>query len=124
MFLSLLDFAFLVCDFHQPEEDRTVFHSLYYKLCMLWPSLHKLGSRDLQKHFCLTLSSAKCKCTCMNTIPTPAGCMVFQWSVKPHLYFTSLFLVINVLLFLNILRCGLRSSVQSPGMTRTTKSSA
>ena len=49
-FLTLVDFAFLVCDLHELGEGRTVSHSFVYKqLWKLWPSLHKLGSKHLQK---------------------------------------------------------------------------
>ena len=75
---TLLDFAFLVCDFVQLAVGRTVYHSFTYKLCTLLPSLHKLQPRDLQKHPCFTLDSAPCMYTHMSTIPTPASCMVFQ----------------------------------------------
>ena len=73
---TLLDFAFLVNDFHQLGEGRKVFHSLTSKLCELRPSPHKLKPRDLQKHPCFTLASAAHANTCKSTIPTPATCMV------------------------------------------------
>ena len=72
------------CILQQLEEVRTVSHSFFYRLWKLWPSLHKLISRSLQKVFCLTLSSVKCTCTCMSTIPAPASCMIVQWRVWPH----------------------------------------
>ena len=66
--LTLLDFAFLVCDFHQSGEGWTVSCS--------FPC--KLRPRDLQKHLCFTLANATCMYTKMSTIATPACCMVFM----------------------------------------------
>ena len=74
-FFTLLDFAFPVCDLHQPGEGRTVSHSFFYKVCIFWPRLHKLRLRDLQKHSYLTLVSATWTCT-----------------VQPYLQFSTLFL--------------------------------
>ena len=128
MVLAVWIFVFpgycLSCVLQQLGEGRTVCYSFIYKLWKLVPSLHKLESRDLQKYFCLTLSSVTHMHTGLSTILTHTSHIVFQWSIQPHLQHNKLApSLFKKVLFLCLLRCGLRSSVQSPGMTRTTKNS-